>query len=184
MNGVEGVHNIEQYVGKLAILYAKSRETKIRKLEQRVAILEDLKKDYERLMTVCWECDEESEEFFGSCSSCAQYTHCSKCVSWSCAVCNEEMCGLCAAPCINYDERTCQAEICEKCSIDNFCIGCIVKDGVSNRGCKEHHFQKYEILPGRFMPSCDSCFKEPQIPLEEMLEKFEKKNEELKRKFM
>lgn len=168
------VHNIEQYVGKVAVLYAKSREKKIRKLEQEVALLKELKKDYEKKLNRCDECWEDGVVLSGTCQVCYRYTQCSKCHPWICNICNEEMCCKCMIRCSLSDEL-----ICKRCSIDNFCIGCACA------GCKKHPLQTYEILPGRFLPACAICMESWKADsLEKLLEKFEEKNNQMKQKFM
>lgn len=174
------VQNIEQYVGKVAILYAKSREKKIRKLEQEVALLKELKKDYEKQIKRCDECGEDGVDVTGTCEVCFRYTKCDKCPPWWCDTCKAEICGDCENQCIGNGEQ-CSASVCDRCAVDNFCIGCTEAD----RGCKKHPLQTYEILPGRFLPACAICMESWKADsLEKLLEKFEEKNNQMKQKFM
>lgn len=189
------VHNIEQYVGKVAVLYAKSREKKIRKLEQEVALLKQLKTQYEKLIDRCNECGERDPTLSGTCSICYRYTHCNICTPWICSMCNAEICQKCERQCVGKKNNnpdvtveTCEKSICERCGIDNFCIGCEKSNIGSQRACKDHPLTKYEILPGRFLPACALCMfcwkLDPEnYSLEEILKEYEEKNNQMKRKF-
>lgn len=141
-----GARNIQQYVARCAVLYAKDRE----KLKRRLDALEEA-------LTYCIKCGHnfylEKPSLSGECNYCGIYLACQYC-STERKVCH--MCGeanICAN-CLQY--CSCELVVCPKCSpTGECCFYCFRSLGARYVPCSKRPFSRRVLANGYSVPLCD-----------------------------
>lgn len=143
---MEGARNIQQYVARCAVLYAKDRE----KLKRRLDALEEA-------LTYCVKCGNNfynsKPELSGECKFCGIYLTCQHCPVEPkvCHMCGEKnMCGKCVQEC------HCDLFVCPKCNPPGeCCFYCFRLGGLRCVPCSKRPFSKRVLANGYTVPFCD-----------------------------
>ncbi len=134
-----GPDNIQEYVWKHALVYAKDRDVEIKRLKYAI-------KELQRELKSCRRCgivDPIFPEDATACHVCGCYTSCSRegCVPFVCSLCGAECCWDCAYPC----NEPLGHLVCILCSGTQQCYCCYLFKREVIVGCATHPLQQVEM---------------------------------------